>query len=102
MERSRPEGIGLAHRRIVVVRKSVCRAAILAFGMVAVLEARARADEVIESTRENIIQGVRDDVRRKIRERNEMPAENRPELASGAKPSTSAPAHGNPKRETPK
>jgi len=45
-----PGGYRVSAWRIVVVRKSVCRAAILAFGMVAVLEARARADEVIESS----------------------------------------------------
>jgi hypothetical protein len=82
---------------MIAMKESVCRAAVLAFGMIAVLGAKACADEAIDSTRETIIQSVRDDVRRKIPERNQMPAENRSEVASEAKPSTNAPAHSNPK-----
>jgi hypothetical protein len=72
--------------------------------MLAVLNAKAKSDEAVDSTRESIIQGVRDDVRRKIQERNEA-AEHRPEVASEAKPptaSTGAPEHNNPKSDTPK
>lgn len=88
--------------RMVVMRQSLYCAAIIALGMFATLNARARADEVLDSTRETIIQGVRDDVRRKIHERSEIPSENRPEIASEGKPPTAAPAHSNPKPDAPK
>jgi hypothetical protein len=88
--------------RKVVMRQSLYCTAIVALGMFAALNGRARADEAIDSTRETIIQGVRDDVRRKIHERNEVPSENRPEIASEGKPATPAPAHSNPKLDTPK
>lgn len=86
------------------MRFSALRAAIPVFGMLAVLNAKAKADEVLDSTRESIIQGVRDDIRRKIQERNEAPAEKRPEIASEAKPATATPApmHSSPKPDTPK
>jgi hypothetical protein len=86
------------------MRFSTFRAAILVFGLLAVLDAKAKADEAVDSTRESIIQGVRDDIRRKIQERNEAPAEKRPEVASEAKPaaSTTTPVHNNPKPDTPK
>lgn len=85
------------------MRSSTLGAVILVFGMLAVLSARAKADETGDSTRESIIQGVRDDVRRKIQERNEVQAEKRPEIASEAKPAaTAAPVRNNPKPDTPK
>jgi hypothetical protein len=84
------------------MRQLFYRVAIVALGMLAALSARARADEAVDSTRETIIQGVRDDVRRKIHERSEIPPENRPEIATQGKPPTAAPAHSNPKPDTPK
>jgi hypothetical protein len=50
------------------MRRSVYCAALVAFGMLAVLSSQARSQD---SSRETIIQGVRDDVRRKIREGSE-------------------------------
>jgi hypothetical protein len=57
--------------REAAMRKSVRRAAIIAFGMLVVLSAQARSQDF---TRETIIHGVRDDVRRKIQEGSERAA----------------------------
>lgn len=85
------------------MRQSTRRAVIFAFGILMVMSAgaRARADEA-GSSRESIIEGVRDDVRRKIQERNEIPPENRPNVASEAKQPTNAPVDAKSKQDTPK
>jgi hypothetical protein len=88
---------------MVKMRRPVFCAAIVALGMIAVFNARARADEAIDASRETIIQGVRDDVRRKIRERSETTGETRTETASeAAKPPAASPPHGNAAPDTPK
>jgi hypothetical protein len=85
-----------------MMRRAVFRAALIAPGMIAAFGAGVRANEAIDASRETIIQGVRDDVRRKIRERSEMPEVKRPEVASEAKPSISAPPQSDPKPDAPK
>jgi hypothetical protein len=70
----------------------------LGLGMLLVTTTVARSDEAGD-TREQIIQGVRDDVHRKIQERNEMPAENREDMANGSKQPMAAPAHSNTKQD---
>jgi hypothetical protein len=72
---------------------------ILGFGMLLLANASARADEVLDSSREQIIQSTRDDVRRKIQEQNEIPAENRAEAATAGKQPTTGSAHGSAKQE---
>ncbi len=78
-------------------------AAIIALGMVAVFNARARADEAIDASRETLIQGISDDVRCKIRERSETTGESRSVTASeAAKPPAASSPHGNAAPDTPK
>lgn len=87
------------------MRRSTLRALVLACGMLAVINAKAKSDEAVDSTRDSVIQSVRDDVRRKIQERTELPAEKRPEIASEAKSSsasTGGPVHNNPRQDAPK
>ena len=80
------------------MRYTARHAVVLGFGILMLAGVAARSDEAA-GAREQIIQGVRDDVRRKIQERNEMPAENREDVATGSKQPTNAPAHSNTRQE---
>ena len=55
------------------MRHSACHAAAIALAALTLWSAEARANEVLNSSRETIIQSVRDDVRRQIQERRAYP-----------------------------